>query len=686
MVLETFGFSFPWSWGNGQSSPHDSRKLRKKHIRSRADHLELNGYARPEGRSGPPEGYYPGLVNISGTYCFMNSTLQAMASLSYLQPYLVAIHEKAVRLDIPSPIVDALLDLINDLNSPRSSYHSIRPFEIISALSSQSRGRHNSLFSSREHQDAQELFQLVSECIKKEVAAVDREGYRDRGLSGLSQAHVEANKEIGKSVFDGLTANRRSCVECGYTEAVMHFAFDSWQLAIPRYAPHCRLEDCLAEYTKLEMLTDCICRKCSMIATYQHLQQEADRLEKIVHADPQTTISRKRRAKDTRKLEVKVKTALQHGRLEEDIRGLKLEKVFSKTSTKQAMIARPPLVLVLHLNRSLSYGQFAMKNSMRIVFPEILDLTPFTTSGNLSTVPSVPISSPPPNLPRSTTPTQAMYSTPRTFYRLSAVVCHYGQHSFGHYVCFRRKPRPPACGEWRFAPPRFADPAGCNCEKCLRYGNTRDDDDAIDSMYRPGRGWLRISDDSVTEVGIESVLQEGSGAFMLYYERVVQSRPGIYPLHDSPRSSEETLKPMPSAIIRASDSTSSLASTSFTEEKDRTTRGARVVRSVAAVRGRSASAAPLGRSSKEQSPIPNGSAMSHVGNGGAAHPFSPLKMSRPQISLPRLSSKIPSQPSTLSASTPDLHRTTSASSSHSSHSLVSSTSHQHKPSIVDLKA
>ena len=50
MVLESFGFSFPWPWGSGQagpSSPHDSKKLRKKHIRSRADHIELNGHARP---------------------------------------------------------------------------------------------------------------------------------------------------------------------------------------------------------------------------------------------------------------------------------------------------------------------------------------------------------------------------------------------------------------------------------------------------------------------------------------------------------------------------------------------------------------------------------------------------------------------------------------------------------------
>jgi ubiquitin carboxyl-terminal hydrolase 1 len=96
-------------------------------------------------------------------------------------------------------------------------------------------GKHNSLFSSREHQDAQELFQLVSESIKKEIAAVNRERQRDRGLGGLSQLDEQAGREIGMSVFDGLTANRRSCVECGYTEAVMHFAFDSWQLAVPRY-------------------------------------------------------------------------------------------------------------------------------------------------------------------------------------------------------------------------------------------------------------------------------------------------------------------------------------------------------------------------------------------------------------------------------------------------------------------
>lgn len=113
----------------------------------------------------------------------------------------------------------------------------LRPTAIIAALSQHS-ARKQSLFASREHQDAQELFQLVSECIKDEAAAVIKEGRRDKGFGGLPPPNLAApggpGADIARSVFDGLTANRRSCVECGYTEAVMHFGFDSWQLAVPR--------------------------------------------------------------------------------------------------------------------------------------------------------------------------------------------------------------------------------------------------------------------------------------------------------------------------------------------------------------------------------------------------------------------------------------------------------------------
>lgn len=111
---------------------------------------------------------------------------------------------------------------------------------MIDALSAPARdGSSKSLlFSSREHQDAQELFQLLSSLVKDEATTVDLEA--EHAFVGLTTALNEGGTKrsktdgaVGKGVFDGLTANRRSCVVCGYTEAVMHFGFDNIQLSLP---------------------------------------------------------------------------------------------------------------------------------------------------------------------------------------------------------------------------------------------------------------------------------------------------------------------------------------------------------------------------------------------------------------------------------------------------------------------
>jgi ubiquitin carboxyl-terminal hydrolase 1 len=261
-----------------------------------------------------------------------------------------------------------------------------------------------------------------------------------------------------------------------------------------------------------------------MRATLHRLEQDAERLTIAQAGKPSVSQSKKKRVREVKRLALRLKTALEEGRVEEDIKGIKIEKVFSRASTKQAMIARvggfyyalpvvllivrhmqPPPVLALHLNRSVHFGTYASKNTARVQFPEILDLTQFTTSGMLSTSPSIPISSPMPMPPPAAAasdnsipaPINKIHTSaspaPRVLYRLAAVVCHYGQHSFGHYVCFRRKPR----GQGLVVPPRLDGPTAT-----------------------PGKGWLRTSDDSVREVGIEAVLHEGSGVFMLYYERV----------------------------------------------------------------------------------------------------------------------------------------------------------------------
>jgi ubiquitin carboxyl-terminal hydrolase 1 len=106
---------------------------------------------------------------------------------------------------------------------------------VIKALSDSDSGKRSALFASREHQDAQELFQLLSSVVRDEASNVLQERMRERGLGGFAtEASDNSEGDVhSRSVFDGLMAQRRSCVECGYTEAVRHFAFDSVSLTVP---------------------------------------------------------------------------------------------------------------------------------------------------------------------------------------------------------------------------------------------------------------------------------------------------------------------------------------------------------------------------------------------------------------------------------------------------------------------
>ena len=130
--------------------------------------------------------------------------------------------------------------------------------------------------------------------------------------------------------------------------------------------------------------------------------------------------------------------------------------------------------------------------------------------------------------PPSSTPTP---SSSKVWYLLSAIVCHYGGHAFGHYVAFRRKPRPPhtpsssssPSSYQRFHPPTFADI----------------------SAPLTGKGWLRISDSNVEEVGIESALSENGAIFLAFYERIVEEEPTV----------EESSSSLGSSTSTASDST-----------------------------------------------------------------------------------------------------------------------------------
>jgi ubiquitin carboxyl-terminal hydrolase 1 len=243
----------------------------------------------------------------------------------------------------------------------------------------------------------------------------------------------------------------------------------------------------------------------------------------------------------------------------------------------------------------------------------------------------------------------------------------------GHYVAYRRKPRPPQAGAHRFDPPTLSCPLDCECEKCRVLGPIRDDETAAEYEKMPTKmpayaapRWLRISDETVEEVGIERVLEEYAGTFMLYYEKVVQTYSEARPSGaanvwlasaatmesstppttvwsmESTRSSEETIKP--AKVMRVPEQNNE----PDPEREPSCSRGqsphaleARIVRSVYAGRSRTPTPSLRGRDLSPSSTI------SYVSVDEAPTPQSTngeAAMSQSQPSLKIRRSKSPARP------------------------------------------
>lgn len=148
-------------------------------------------------------------------------------------------------------------------------------------------------------------------------------------------------------------------------------------------------------------------------------------------------------------------------------------------SLRETAVVRAPKTLRFHFVRSeyTPYGQL-LKKVARVSFPIFFDLAPHmsrgvepaqgagTTGGVQAALSGVPVSAP-----------------QRVIYRLESAILHYGYtHSSGHFVAIRRKPGAP--------------------------------------LGVPGKGWLRVSDADVEEVGAEELAASAGLVFMLVYERI----------------------------------------------------------------------------------------------------------------------------------------------------------------------
>ncbi|MCJ1313951.1 hypothetical protein MMC25_007631 [Agyrium rufum] len=460
----------------------------------------------------------PGLGNWDNS-CYQNSVIQGLAALPSMTAFLDQVNALDRRKSDGENTSGALQELIGRLNDPSNAGRRLWTPAVLKSM------------SSWQQQDAQEYFSKVSSDLEKEFARVFERKPRDGGFSMLKALALGAETTVAatrieslpgkagssqqmksgpdpfaldqtisteretqpQNPLEGLIAQRVGCLDCGYVEGLTMIPFNCLTLPLAQ-SWETDIITCLDEYTFLEEISDVECLKCTLLRHQSHLSKILDQLRTSAAKDTATT-NKARSA-----LQVSVTERLQtviDALEEEDFSEATLAKkcqIPSKSrvqsmKSKQAVIARTPQALVMHVNRSVFNDMTGVqsKNYAQVRFPSTLDLSPWCLGHRRSSQGE--------DIAESeeweTDPRKSMLRSKEireqvnngnestAMYVLRAVITHYGRHENGHYICHRQKL-------------------------------------SVDGeVYDPS--WWRLSDEDVSRMSEEEVLGEG-GVFMLFYE------------------------------------------------------------------------------------------------------------------------------------------------------------------------
>lgn len=403
--------------------------------------------------------------------CYQNSVLQALASLGSLRAWL---SESVVPQGEDADTTNsALQEMIQKLKDPENNGRHIWTSAKLKNM------------SSWQQQDAQEYFSKVVDELDKDAAKAAKVVDREAGLETLvesvpekqpicdgeavsSAAAKDDAKEpsVSKNPLEGLAAQRISCTRCGFSEGYSMIPFNCLTVPLGNLSAY-DIEDCLHEYTRREDIEGVECRSCTLLQTKHKLSQMMPSQVEGSGTPPTITLPPELRTQIEERLRI-VQQALENDdfsdkTVKQDCQ-VTPKAMISSTKTREAVIGRAPQSLVVHVNRSVFDEMTGVqrKNYAIVRYPFILDLQPWMLDIGHS-------------------PTQ---------YALKAVVTHYGRHENGHYICYKQHPK-----------------------------RASDDDES------EKESWWRLSDDDVSPVSDQDVLDQG-GVFMLFYERLhEQNRP-----------------------------------------------------------------------------------------------------------------------------------------------------------------
>ena len=461
----------------------------------------------------------PGLGNWDNS-CYQNSVIQGLASLPSLRKFLDKTRSLEPEEDSTST-KEALTEIIEQLNDTKNLGQRIWTPSALKSM------------SSWQQQDAQEYYSKVIDELDKEISKSLKTRPKSNGLVYLGEQgplpqptvpithsspcrseSVPKSKMLDQSLanvaplqfqnpLEGLLAQRVGCLKCGLVEGLSLIPFNC--LTVPlgrqwRYA----IESCLDDYTTLEPISGVECANC----TLQHQKTQLERLVSLRafgsdNSDAPDALTENLYASVQNRLDA-VNSALSTSDFSESTLSkrcmISSKSRITTTKSRQAVIARAPKSLVLHVNRSIfdEYSGIQSKNYADVHFPKTLDLGPWClgSSGELGEE----------VVERwETNPARSMlladmdemvttegsvsedtrFAPKKKLYILRAVVTHYGRHENGHYIAYRQDPQEAQAH------------------------------DVIGSFS----SWWRLSDDEVSYVNEEEVLAQG-GVFMLFYEQI----------------------------------------------------------------------------------------------------------------------------------------------------------------------
>lgn len=494
-----------------------------------------------KGEAGQPAG----LGNWDNS-CYQNSILQGLAALKPFPRYLSGLMLEGPSANDKTVTTGALRELIADLNDASNNGRTLWTPSILKNM------------STSQQQDAQEYFSKLLDEIDKEIARAAKATHRpfgfetdlnkddtassqhsdDSGYQSLSTiSKCGSELRTIRNPLEGFLAQRVACTACEFSEGLSLIPFNCLTLNFDIGIPQYDLYELLDNYVRLEPIPNVECTKCTLL-DYRKRLQALNNTSLIVRDRLET-----------------VEAAIEEDDFDEKtLKSCNIpKKKVESTKTKQAVIARPPQSLVIHMNRSVfdetTFRTF--KNMAAVRFPSMLDLGPWTLGSAGGRNPGASAYDNGEGSVGQTAPDEEKWACSPTasmvagdtypsklmgpFYELRAVVTHYGRHENGHYVCYRKHSKAtkmerasnesPILPESRPTYDVGGDDASTlvDDDQFVEAEEVQEKDDTQKSQqgdrYEPESQWWRLSDQDVTEVSEEFVLAQG-GVFMLFYDCV----------------------------------------------------------------------------------------------------------------------------------------------------------------------